>query len=43
MAKKLPAGEAGVRIPRGVDEAQFWRVIEECMEKADEVNKKLGR
>lgn len=43
MAKKLPAGEAGVRIPRGCNEAQFWRVVEECMEKADEVNKKLGK
>jgi hypothetical protein len=32
-----------VRIPRGMDEAHFWRVIEECMEKADEVNKKFGR
>lgn len=43
VARELPVGEPGVRIPRGMDEAQFWRVIEECMEKADEVNKKLGR
>ncbi|KAL2212504.1 Inosine/uridine-preferring nucleoside hydrolase [Sarocladium strictum] len=43
LAKELPVGEPGVRIPRGMDEAHFWRVIEECMEKADEVNKKFGR
>lgn len=43
VAKMLPPGEEGIRIPRGVDTAKFWQVIEECMERADEVNRGLGR
>lgn len=42
IANVLPAGEAGVRIPRGVDVDQFWQVIEECIERADETNRKLS-
>ncbi|KAI0409606.1 inosine-uridine preferring nucleoside hydrolase-domain-containing protein [Xylaria palmicola] len=34
----LPPGEEGVRIPRGVDIELFWKVIEECCQRADEVN-----
>ncbi|KAI2640764.1 Inosine/uridine-preferring nucleoside hydrolase [Hypomontagnella submonticulosa] len=37
----LPPGSEGVRIPRGLDIPLFWRVIEECCEKADEVNTKI--
>ncbi|KAH6608723.1 dna glycosylase [Trichoderma cornu-damae] len=40
VAKALPAGEAGVRIPRGVDVDRFWQVIEECIERADETNRR---
>ncbi|KAF4999261.1 hypothetical protein FDECE_11555 [Fusarium decemcellulare] len=38
LAKLLPPGEEGVRIPRGVDIAKFWQVIEECIERADAKN-----
>lgn len=37
-ARLLPPGEEGVRIPRGVDIARFWEVLERCVERADEVN-----
>ena len=43
IAVEVPVGEDGVRIPRAVDVGQFWKVIEECMERADEENKKFGR
>ncbi|KFH45014.1 Uridine nucleosidase-like protein [Hapsidospora chrysogenum ATCC 11550] len=43
IVKLLPPGEEGVRIPRSVDTAKFWQVIEECMERADEANRALGR
>lgn len=39
IARKLPIGDEGVTIPRGLDVAKFWSVIEECLEKADEANK----
>ncbi|KAI9171572.1 Uridine nucleosidase [Paramyrothecium foliicola] len=42
-AKKLPRGEKGVQIPRSADVPHFWQVIEECIERADEVNKQLGK
>lgn len=35
---KLPDGEGGCRIPRGVDLASFWGSIESCMQKADAVS-----
>ena len=38
LATLLPAGEEGVRIPRGLDIDKFWTVLEECVERADEVN-----
>jgi uridine nucleosidase len=41
-AKALPAGEQGVRIPRGMDVGKFWATIEECIERADEVNSRAG-
>ncbi|KAI1482705.1 Inosine/uridine-preferring nucleoside hydrolase [Daldinia eschscholtzii] len=37
----LPPGSEGVRIPRGLDIPLFWKVIEECCQRADEVNKKI--
>lgn len=43
IATLLPRGEAGVRVPRGMDVARFWDVIEECTERADAVNKANGR
>ncbi|KAI2466609.1 Inosine/uridine-preferring nucleoside hydrolase [Annulohypoxylon bovei var. microspora] len=41
LVKLLPPGSEGVRIPRGLDIPLFWKVIEECCEQADEVNKKV--
>ncbi|KAI0486046.1 Inosine/uridine-preferring nucleoside hydrolase [Xylaria cf. heliscus] len=38
VARLLPPGEEGVRIPRGVDIQLFWKVIEECCQRADEAN-----
>lgn len=35
---KLPQGEGGCRIPRGVDLASFWNSIESAMQKADAVS-----
>ncbi|KAJ4060985.1 Uridine nucleosidase 1 [Fusarium oxysporum] len=42
LAKLLPPGQQGVRIPRGVDTAKFWQVIEECIERADAKNAALA-
>lgn len=41
-AEELPPGQEGVRIPRGVDVAKFWHVLEECIERADEANARLA-
>ncbi|KAK7416029.1 Uridine nucleosidase 1 [Neonectria punicea] len=43
LAKALPRGEEGVRIPRGMDTAKFWQVIEECLERADAANLAQGQ
>ena len=43
IAKLLPPGQPGVRIPRSLDVAKFWEVIEECVSRADEANSALGR
>ncbi|OAA49291.1 Inosine/uridine-preferring nucleoside hydrolase [Metarhizium rileyi] len=43
IARALPAGEEGVRIPRTVDVARFWQEIEACVSRADAVNKKNGK
>lgn len=43
IARLLPPGEEGVRIPRGVDVELFWKVVEECIQRADDVNAKSGR
>jgi uridine nucleosidase len=43
IAKLLEPGQEGVRIPRTLDIPQFWKVIEECIERADIVNSSQGR
>ncbi|KAG6015456.1 hypothetical protein E4U43_005275 [Claviceps pusilla] len=43
IARVLPPGEDGVRIPRTLDVARFWQVIEECISRADEKNRALGK
>jgi uridine nucleosidase len=35
---KLPAGEGGCRIPRGVNLDEFWGLIENCLKKADKLS-----
>ena len=35
---RLPDGESGCRIPRGVDLASFWGSIESALKKADAVS-----
>ncbi|KOS16623.1 Uridine nucleosidase [Escovopsis weberi] len=42
IAEVVSIGGEGVRIPRGVDVHKFWHVIEECIQRADEANEKLG-
>ncbi|KAG5917206.1 hypothetical protein E4U42_007336 [Claviceps africana] len=43
IARLLPPGEEGVRIPRTLDVARFWQVTEECISRADERNRVLGK
>jgi uridine nucleosidase len=42
VVRLLPEGEEGVKIPRGLDVAQFWHVLEDSLERADEVNAAKG-
>jgi uridine nucleosidase len=42
IAKLLPEDESGVKIPRGLDIKRFWSVLEDCLERADRVNKSKG-
>lgn len=35
VATKLPKGQQGVRIPRGVGQMKMWRMIDECLAKAE--------
>ncbi|KAK4453308.1 Inosine/uridine-preferring nucleoside hydrolase domain-containing protein [Podospora aff. communis PSN243] len=35
IAKLLPEGEEGVRIPRGLDIPKFWKALEECVARAE--------
>ncbi|KAH8647586.1 nucleoside hydrolase [Tricladium varicosporioides] len=39
IATLLEDGKEGIKIPRGLDVPRFWKVLEECLERADEVNK----
>lgn len=43
IAKEVPVGQGGVMIPRGLDVPKFWQVIEECIQRADELNKSLAK
>ncbi|EHL02678.1 putative Uridine nucleosidase [Glarea lozoyensis 74030] len=38
IVKLLDEGQEGVKIPRGLDVARFWAVLEESLQRADEVN-----
>ncbi|CAK7564723.1 MAG: Uridine nucleosidase 1 [Sporothrix epigloea] len=40
IARLLPPGSEGVRIPRGIDTTLFWKVIEQCCTQADAANAK---
>ncbi len=42
VVRLLEPGVEGVRIPRGLDIPMFWRVLEECCSRADEVNARAG-
>ncbi len=42
IAKLLPEGQNGVKIPRGLDTGRFWSVLEDCLSRADEVNRSRG-
>jgi uridine nucleosidase len=42
IAKLLPDGEEGVKIPRGLDINRFWGVVEDCLSRADAANKANG-
>lgn len=42
VVRRLAGGEEGVRIPRGVDVEGFWRVMGECIERAEEANRAAG-
>lgn len=43
IVRKLEGpGAEGVRIPRGLDIALFWKVIEECCERADAANAEIA-
>lgn len=43
IASVVDIGKGGVRIPRTVDVAKFWQVMEECTQRADDANKALGK
>jgi uridine nucleosidase len=40
IVKLLPDGEQGVKIPRSLDTKRFWSVLEECLGRADETNRR---
>lgn len=42
VAKLLPEGQEGVKIPRGLDTKRFWSVLEGCLSQADEANRSRG-
>lgn len=42
IARLLPEGEEGVKIPRGLDIKRFWDVVEDCLSRADVANKANG-
>lgn len=38
IATLLPPGQEGVKIPRSLNVQNFWRVLEDCLDKADTIN-----
>lgn len=36
IAKEVPRGGKGVRIPRGLNVGRFWNVVEECIQRAED-------
>ena len=42
VATLLPEGREGVKIPRGLDVRNFWEMLEDALEKADEKNRADG-
>lgn len=42
VVRLLEPGADGVTIPRGLDIPRFWRVVEECCQRADEANARLA-
>jgi uridine nucleosidase len=42
IVRLLPDGDEGVKIPRGLDIPRFWSVLEDCVKRADEVNRENG-
>ncbi|KAK0618111.1 Inosine/uridine-preferring nucleoside hydrolase domain-containing protein [Bombardia bombarda] len=42
VACLLPPGEEGVRIPRNLDIPLFWKVLEECVSRADAANASIS-
>jgi uridine nucleosidase len=43
VVKKVERGEKGVRIPRGVDVKRFWKILEACVERAENIGRGLDR
>lgn len=41
IATLLEPGKEGVKIPRGLNVERFWKLIEECMTSADNINAKV--
>ena len=37
VARKVMAGQGGVRIPRGTDVQRFWNIIDDCISRAEAV------
>jgi uridine nucleosidase len=42
IATILPQGAAGVRIPRALERDRLWRLLDECLERAERWGKRIG-
>ena len=42
VVQLLLDGEEGIRIPRGLNIPRFWSVLEECLQRADDANKRTS-
>ena len=38
VVKLLEPGQEGIKIPRGLHVEKFWKILEQCLEKADQEN-----